>query len=111
MSDFGLPMPTIRPNPSACKFDAVYEGIWEIVRRNHRPGENDLETVTRMLINEALAHFGGSQYHSGQALGISRRRMNYICANLRLRPTDTDPNTRRRGGRKPKTERRTGATA
>ena len=111
MSDFGLPMPTIRPNPSACKFDAVYEGIWEIVRRNHRPGEDDLETVTRMLINEALAHFGGSQFHAAQALRIAPPRMNYICANLGLRPTDTDPNTRRRGGRKKKAEQSTEATA
>jgi len=111
MSDFGLPMPTIRPNPFSCKFDAVYEGIWAIVRANHRPGENDLETVTRMLVNEALATFGGSQREAGRALGISPRKMNYICANLLVRPTDIDPETKCRGGRKPKAERRTGATA
>ena len=111
MNDFGLPMPTMRPNPFACKFDAVYEGIWETVRRNHRPGENDLETVTRMLVNEALAHYGGNQRHAGKALGITPRRMNYLCANLAVRPIDYDPETKCRGGRKPKAERRTGATA
>ena len=89
MRDFGLPVPTMRPYPSACRFDSVYDGLWEIVRRNHRPGENDFETARRMLVNEALALFGGSQLLASKALGISPRGMNYMCANLLVRPKDT----------------------
>ena len=100
MTSFGLPMPTIRPNPDSCRFDAVYEGIWEIVRRNHRPGENDFETAQRMLVNEALAIFGGSQSGAAEAVRVSRRVFNHYCRNLRVRPSDIDPNSKRRGGRK-----------
>lgn len=98
------PMPTIRPHPLACSFDAVHEGIMEIVRRNHRPGETDFETASRMLVNEALGLFGGSQARAAKALGISGRRMNYLCENLGLRPmdaADAHSSFKAKRGRKP----------
>lgn len=81
-------IPPIRAHSRCCRFETYPEGIWEIVRRNHRPGENDFETAERMLLNESLSAYGGRQQQAAYALGVEPRVLNYKAQNLRIRPRD-----------------------
>jgi len=81
-------IPTIRPHPLATRFDAIHEGILETVQRNRRPGETAFETASRMLLNEALALYGGSQKHAAAELRVTARVVNERARNLHARPVD-----------------------
>ena len=71
-------------------YEVIHEDILDAILRLHRVGEDALATATRVLVNQALHRTKGEQKAAAELLGLSSRRMNYICMQLQLRPKDRE---------------------
>ena len=62
--------------------------LLKLCDKMHLTGENAFETARRVLVHGALARCYGCQEEAATLLGLTKRQMNYACADLRLRPVD-----------------------
>jgi DNA-binding NtrC family response regulator len=69
-------------------YEVISADILDPILKLHRVGEDALATATRVLVNQALHRTKGEQKAAADLLGLSSRRMNYLCMQLQLRPKD-----------------------
>ena len=80
------PFHYVRGVPS--DYEVIPEDILDVILRLHRVGEDAFDTATRVLVNQALHRTKGEQKAAAELLGLSTRKMNYLCMQLQLRPKD-----------------------